>query len=226
MNNWDLISDLVDSGVLKSSQIIEAFKNVDRVDFVPDYFKEFPYVDAPLSIGYGQTISQPTTVAIMLELLHPQKGDHVLDIGSGSGWTTTLLAYIVGDSGKVAGKEIIPELVEFGSKNLAKYNFINATISTAVSTTPEISDPGSKTLDINNSQVQQPLWLIGTPGVLYDRILVSASAEKFPSELLGQLKNDGRLVIPVQNSIWLYKKDKKGEISKEEYPGFVFVPLK
>src|SRR3989344_1328532 len=90
-----LIDPLVLSGVLKSRGIIEAFQRVDRADFVPDEFRDSAYVDEPLPIGYGQTISQPWTVAFMLELLAPEGGESILDIGSGSGWQTALLAYIV-----------------------------------------------------------------------------------------------------------------------------------
>lgn len=189
--------------VLKNPRIIEAFEKIDRADFVLPEFHQEAHEDYPLPIGGGGTISQPYTVAFMLELLQPEPGDKILDIGSGSGWSTALLAQIVGEQGKVVGLEIVPELVEFGQKNLAKYNFPNAEIRQAT--------PG----------------VVGLPNESpFDRILVSAAASKIPEELIGQLKSPGRLVIPVQNSIWLVKKNSAGQISKTEYPGFVFVPLK
>ncbi|MGZ5208473.1 MAG: hypothetical protein ACXWB0_05575 [Sulfuricurvum sp.] len=119
--NQELIDHLIASGVLYSPAAIEAFWRCGRNLFVPEELYENTYGDYPLSIGMGQTISQPTTVAIMLELLNPQKGNKVLDIGSGSGWTTALLASIVGKDGFVEGVERVPFLVEYGKlkgKNL------------------------------------------------------------------------------------------------------------
>src|SRR4030043_618460 len=80
-----LIDKLIKEGYLKTSLIIEAFRNVRREDFVLEELKEEADINAPLPIGYGQTISQPLTVAFMLELLQPQAGDTILDVGSGSG---------------------------------------------------------------------------------------------------------------------------------------------
>ena len=141
----------------------------------------------------------------MLELLELKEGLKVLDVGSGSGWTTALLAYIVGKKGEVVGVEVIPELVSFGRENIAKYhNGSNISIFPAEGT------------------VGYPLK---SP---YDRILVSASADEIPPELIKQLKVWGVMVIPVKNSIYklVRKSDSISDTSKEEYPGFVFVPLK
>ena len=129
LNKKGLIEHLKSSGVLKNSNIIEAFEKIDRADFVLEEHKLESYEDHPIPIGRGQTISQPTTVAFMLELLSVQKGDKVLDIGSGSGWTTALLSELVGSTGEVFGVERVSELVEFGSKNLAKYDFKNSSAS-------------------------------------------------------------------------------------------------
>jgi protein-L-isoaspartate(D-aspartate) O-methyltransferase len=97
--------------------INQAFKSVQRVDFVPDNLKDQASIDAPLPIGFGQTISQPTTVRLMMEWLGVQPGEKVLDIGAGSGWTTALLSSMVGRKGKVFAIERIPELVQFGRDN-------------------------------------------------------------------------------------------------------------
>jgi protein-L-isoaspartate(D-aspartate) O-methyltransferase len=102
-SNGELIDSMIYSGVLKTPKIIKAFEKIDRRYFVPKQFLDNIYVDAPLPIGKNQTISQPTTVAFMLELLDAQEGDDILDIGSGSGWTTALLSEIVGESGSVRG---------------------------------------------------------------------------------------------------------------------------
>ena len=118
VNNEILISHLKEKELLNSKELESAFRVIDRVDFVAEDHKVEAYEDYPLPIGFGQTISQPTTVAFMLELLDLEKGDKVLDVGSGSGWTTSLIAEIVKPQGKVWGVEIIPEMVEFGRKNL------------------------------------------------------------------------------------------------------------
>ncbi|MDC0449100.1 protein-L-isoaspartate O-methyltransferase [bacterium] len=188
--------------VLKTPEIISAFEDIDRIDFVRPEDRNYAYADVPLGIGYGQTISQPFTVAFMLEQLKPKKGHKILDVGSGSGWTTALLAHIVGESGTVVGMEIIPELVSFGRSNLQKYGFKNATIEQATE--------GS----------------VGKPDQKFDRILVSAAAREMPQELILQLKPNGVLVIPVENSIFKVNKDSKGNITDQEFPGFAFVPLK
>ncbi len=116
-----LVSELVERGRLKTPEIIKAFEKIDRANFM-GYKTDLSYVDNAFPIGHGQTISQPTTVAIMFELLQPKPGDKVLDIGSGSGWTTALLSEIVGPKGKVYSIEIIKELYKFGKKNVEKYS--------------------------------------------------------------------------------------------------------
>ena len=119
-----LIDSLIQESWLKTPRIIEAFQKIKRADFMPENMRDSAEVQEAFPIGYGQTISQPLTVAFMLELLQPEPGDKILDIGSGSGWTTALLAYIVGKQGKIIAIETIPELKEFGERNVSKYNFI------------------------------------------------------------------------------------------------------
>src|SRR5450830_1043363 len=94
--------------------ISNAFNEIDRVDFVPNDQKSRAHLDIPLPIGHGQTISQPYTVRRMLEWLDARAGDIILDVGSGSGWTTVLLSFIVGPDGVVYAVERIPELLKFG----------------------------------------------------------------------------------------------------------------
>ncbi|WP_295007927.1 methyltransferase domain-containing protein [Sulfurimonas sp.] len=199
-SNSEMVDYLIDIGALRSKNIIEAFRNIDRADFVADARAADIYEDYPLGIGRGQTISQPRTVAMMMEMLSPEEGQKILDIGSGSGWTTALLAYIVGESGSVIGVEKVAELVKFGSANLNKYNFKNV----------KIMEAGDK---------------LGIDGETFERILVSAAAEEFPYELKSQLKVGGKIVIPVQNSIYEMTKDKNGELDGVEHYGFTFVPL-
>ena len=198
--NSDLIDHLINTGALRSSNITDAFVHVDRVDFVDDPRIPDIYGDYPLPIGHGQTISQPTTVAMMLEMLSPHKGEKILDIGSGSGWTTALLSYIVGDEGSVTGLERVDYLVKFGADNLKKYRF-------------------------KNTKIIQAGEELGIVDEKFDRILVSAAADEFPKELTRQLKVGGKLVVPVQNSIFEVTKKESGELEIVEHYGFAFVPL-
>jgi protein-L-isoaspartate(D-aspartate) O-methyltransferase len=201
------IDDLIKDGWLKTPKIIEAFKKIKREDFLPEEMKNLADVNEALPIGFSQTISQPLTVAFMLELLQPKPGDKILDIGAGSGWTTALLSFIVRqkNGGKVIAIEIIKELKEFGEKNVDKYGFIEDGVVKYV-----LGD-GSKGFKIDSS---------------YDKILVSASSlSGVPEELKNQLRIGGRLVLPIKDSIWLYIKKSDNEFQKKEYPGFVFVPL-
>ncbi len=199
-----LVQKLVASGYLKTPRIIKAFRKIDRADFVLERFKKDAYINAPLPIGYGQTISQPQTVAFMLELLRPEEGNKILDIGSGSGWQTALLSEIVGAKGHVFAMEIISELKEFGEKNVAEYGFIAKGIAKFIL--------AGGTIGLSE---EAP----------FDRIIVAASGEKMPIALKKELKVGGRLVIPVKNSIWLIIKKGEDDFEEKEYPGFVFVPL-
>jgi len=100
--------------------IDNAFKKIRRDKFVQESDRDIAHIDTALSIGYGQTISQPSTVRMMLEWLDARPGHKVLDVGSGSGWTSALLAEIVGTEGRVFAVEKIPELVEIGRENCKK----------------------------------------------------------------------------------------------------------
>lgn len=202
MQQQNLYEHLKNSIGFGSKHIASAFQEVDRADFVLPEYKAEAYADYPLPIGLGQTISQPSTVLMMLNWLNPKPGEHILDVGSGSGWTTALLAEIAGKQGSVLGLEIIPELVELGTKNLERYRFSNAEIR-----------PSPKSF----AKFQ--------PG-LFDKILVSAAAQKLPHELVKLLKTGGLMVVPVQDSVFRIEKISETEIKETEYPGFAFVPLK
>ncbi len=200
----DLIELLIKEEYLKTPAIIEAFRKIDRFDFVIDYLKTEAYRNSPLGIGFGQTISQPLTVAVMLELLQPEPGQKILDIGSGSGWSTALLCEIVGGGGKVYGVEIVPELSEFGRKNVSHYNFVRQGIAEFVCA------DGSK----------------GLPDKApFDRIISAASSQQVPEAWKKQLKIGGRLVLPMRQSLWLIIKKSENDFEEKEYPGFIFVPL-
>ena len=198
-NNDYLVDYLISNGVLKSETLINAFRKIDRKDFVLLEEQDIPYLDTALQIGYGQTISQPYVVAFMLELLDLEPANKVLDIGSGSGYTTALISQSIGKIGYVFGLEKIPALVEFGKQNLKKYEIYNAFISRA-----------SYDLGIRLKK--------------FDRILVSAAAQDFPMELLDQLEEGGKMVIPIKNSIYLIEK-KEGKVYEKRFGDFSFVPL-
>ncbi|HSX47311.1 MAG TPA: methyltransferase domain-containing protein, partial [Patescibacteria group bacterium] len=127
-NNSDWSKRLVNLGILKSSNLIKSFSTVKREDFIPSEYIEYAYIDSPIEIGHGQTNSQPSLVASMLELLSPKLGHSILDVGCGSGWTTALLTTSVGPKGKVIGTERIPSLVNFAKNNLKKYKYKNVEI--------------------------------------------------------------------------------------------------
>ena len=218
----NLINSLIKDGYLKTPEIIEAFKAIDRADFVPEEYKSEAYVNAPLPIGFNQTISQPLTVAFMIELLEPKAGDKILDVGSGSGWTPALLAHITsgGKSSEVGlpniedteGKEAlvfslerIPELKEFAEKNIAKYGFVEKGIVKI------IHADGSK-----GYKKEAP----------YDKIIAGAASEAdIPEAWKRQLKIGGRIVSPVGQSIIVLDKISKKDYNQKEYFGFSFVPL-
>ncbi len=199
-----LVDDLIKEGWLKTDKVIDAFRSIDRADFMPEEIRNLAEVNEAFSIGFDQTISQPLVVAFMIEKLQVSEGDIVLDIGSGSGWTTALLSYLVGDKGKVVALEVIPELREFGEKNVSKYNFIKkGTAQFALA-------DGTK-----GYKSEAP----------FDKILASAAVQdKIPLAWKKQLKEGGIIVTPVRHSIWVLEK-KGGKLKKEEHEGFTFVPL-
>jgi protein-L-isoaspartate(D-aspartate) O-methyltransferase len=199
-----LIQRMKDRGILQSPTLEEAFREVDRCLFVPKHLKDQCYDDHPLPIGEGQTISQPSTVAFMLELLQVEKGSCVLDVGSGSCWTTALIAAMTGETGKVIALERISILADFGRRNLEKGCWPHA-------------------------EVHHANGLYGwEPAAPYDRILVSAAASQVPNELVRQLKADGRLVVPISDflgNMMLIIKQPDGRLKRETHAGFAFVPF-
>ena len=179
-----------------------AFAATPRSLFLPPEERRHAGHDGPLPIGCGMTCSQPRTVAAMLRLLDVQPGQRVLDVGSGSGWTTALLAHLTGPAGEVLGLELEPDLVALGAAHLAATRRPAARI--------EAARPGA----------------LGDPaGAPYDRVLVSAEADALPEALVSQLGAGGRMVIPVAGTMLLVRASSRGpEVTR--HGAYLFVPLR
>lgn len=185
------------------TRIVQAVSATPREEFLPEKLRSRAHEDRPLPIGRNQTNSQPTTVKDMLYLLDVPPGAKVLDVGSGSGWTTALLAELTGSTGSVLGVEIEPELVEFGKGNLGKFN-----------------RPWARIVEATKGRLGQP------DEAPFDRILVSAAARKMPPELFAQLAPGGILVMPVRGQLWRVVKDENGKPVIDRLGEYLFVPLR
>lgn len=186
-------------------RVTQAFRAQHRRDFLPRGVRRRAAEDVPLPIGHGQTNSQPSTVAAMLRLLDVPVGARVLDVGSGSGWTTALLAHLVGPGGSVLGLELVPDLAQRGAAALAASNQPWARIEAV------------------------PLGVIGRPEEgPYDRILVSAEATALPEELTAQLAPGGLLVIPVRGEMLRVRRTGPGptDLETTRHGRYRFVPLR
>lgn len=197
-----LVRHLVRSGHISKPEIVKAMENVCRHLFVPENVQKYAYEDCPLEIGLDQTISAPHMVGIMVESLDIRAGQKILEIGTGLGYHSAIVSSVLGESGHVYTIECHPELAVSAKEKLKDYQ--NVTV---------IVGDGSKGL-----KEYAP----------YDRIFVTCAAPDIPEPLIEQLKENGKLLIPVgerfmQDLILLEKKNNK--ISKRNLGGCVFVPL-
>jgi len=186
---------------ISDKKVLEAFRKVPRHEFVPLELRERAYGDYPLPVGNSQTISQPYMVALMTECLALKGDERVLEIGTGSGYQAAVLAEIAKE---VYSVERIPKLAEDAKTNLEKAGYANCRIKV---------DDG--TLG----------WQEYAP---YDGIIVTAGAPGVPENLVAQLKDGGRLVIPVGSRLSqvLTIVDKSGGIAAaRQVLGCIFVPL-
>ena len=205
MDNKNLRKKMLETQLIlrgiRDQRVLEAFGAVEREKFVPDKFKNDAYGDFPLSIGHGQTISQPYMVACMTEQLGLRGNEKVLEIGTGSGYQTAILAKL---AEKVYSIERIPELAEGAKKILEDLGYNNIEIKV-----------GDGTLG----------WREYAP---YDAIIVTAGAPDAPQALIDQLAERGRLVIPIGDRftqmLTLIEK-KHGKIETTPVTGCMFVPL-
>lgn len=200
-----LIDQLVADKVLSTPQIIDAFRKVSRHLFVTHQFKADAHINTPLPIGFGQTISQPLTVALMLEALQVEPGQRVLDVGAGSGWTAALLAELVGSTGSVVALERIPQLRQQAEANVRAAGYTKIEFHTA-----------------DGAQG----WADAAP---FDRIHVAAAAHhEIPPALKEQLAIGGRLVVPVgeeTQDVVVVVRETETSFHETRHPGFQFVPL-
>jgi len=186
---------------IADNRVVEAMKRVPREAFVSQEQYHAAYDDRPLGIGFGQTISQPFIVALMVQALELRGDEKVLELGAGSGYEAAILAEL---TQKVVTVECIPELAESAKQVLAQLGYSNIEVRVA-----------GRTLG----------WPDGAP---YDAIIVSAGAPTVPQVLLEQLTWNGRLVIPVgsrwqQELLRVTKLKKRNNI--ENLGGCYFVPL-
>ena len=186
----------------RADDVSAAMAGLDRARFLPPAQVPHAREDRALPLFHGQTGSQPSTVAAMLRLLEVPVGASVLDVGSGSGWTTAILARLVGPAGHVLGLEIDPDLAAFGAANLAAWDLPWARI--------EPADP---------RVLGRPM-----PGG-WPRILVSAAARRLPGALVAQLADDARMVLPVRRRMTLVVRQGGGRPQISTHGEYLFVPL-
>ncbi|MGA7212823.1 MAG: protein-L-isoaspartate(D-aspartate) O-methyltransferase [Terrimicrobiaceae bacterium] len=190
------------AGGITNAAVLEAMTEVPRHEFVPEALRPRAYADGPLPIGHGQTISQPFIVAYMTQALELSKEDTVLEVGTGSGYQAAILGKLAKE---VYTIEIVPPLAESARNILAKLGFQNVHVKL-----------GDGYLG----------WPEAAP---FDAIIVTCAPDRVPEPLVSQLKEGGRLVIPVgeaggvQKLILLRKKN--GEISKTSMLDVRFVPM-
>ncbi len=196
-----MVDELIRRGYVHDRRVIEALREVPRHVFVPPEYRSQAYVDTPLPIGFGQTISAPSIVAMMTELLKPDPEDKVLEIGTGSGYQAAVLAKLVKH---VYTIEIIPELAEAARKRLKELGFDNVTVKCG-----------------DGYQG----WPEHAP---FDGIIVTCAPTKIPQPLVDQLKEGGRMVVPVgpqwHQELYLLEKV-HGQIKRRAIIPVLFVPM-
>ncbi len=199
----NLVKSLKEKGIIKTKKVEEAFLKTPREKFVPEKQKNNAYKDTPLKIGKNQTISAPHMVAIMCEELDISKGQKILEIGAGSGYHAAIVANIIGENGQIYTVERFSELAKQAEENLKKANINNATIKTR---------DGSEGLK---------------EFAPYDRIYVTCASPDIPPPLEEQLRDPGKLMVPIGNTFCILTilEKQKGEINKKNLGGCAFVPL-
>lgn len=200
-----MVQEQIISRGITDEKVLDAMRKVERHLFVPEHSRYNAYQDFPIPIGEGQTISQPYIIALMIELLELKSSDKVLEIGTGSGYQTALLAEM---ADTVCSIERIASLARKARDLLNKLNYENIYI--------KVSD-GTKGWGNTYPSIKE-----------FDAIIISAAAPKIPEKLVEQLANNGRMILPYGNrfSQILTRLTKRGnDIDREEFGGCIFVPL-
>lgn len=185
-------------------EVIEAMNRIDRKIFVSEEYEESAYLEVPLPIGFGQTISAPHMVGIMCSALNLSHGDKVLEIGTGSGYNAAVISLLVGDDGHVYTIERIAELAEIARRRMELLRIKNVTVVVG---------------DGKNGLAEY------SP---FDKIVLTCYARKIPEQLLSQLSDNGVLLCPVGNElVQVLKRITKvrGKIHEENLMEVKFVPL-
>ncbi|HET9948111.1 MAG TPA: protein-L-isoaspartate(D-aspartate) O-methyltransferase [Longimicrobiales bacterium] len=198
-----MVADQIEARGVRHPGVLDAMRSVPRHEFVPAERRALAYEDMPLPIGLGQTISQPYVVALMTELLDPEPGDRILEVGTGSGYQAAVAARLVAE---VYTIEIVPELARSAAERLER-------------------------LGVENVRVREGDGYLGWPEEApFDGILVTAGADEVPPPLVEQLAPGGRMVIPVGDAragqvLRVLEKLPDGEVSERDVLPVRFVPL-
>jgi len=198
----EMVADQIANRGVEDESVLAAMRAVPRHEFVPDRYLDQAYEDHPLPIGNGQTISQPYIVALMTEILQVEAGDRVLEVGTGSGYQAAVLAEL---DTEVYTVEIIPELATQAEARMDRL--------------------GYEDVHVLNADGYFG-WEEHAP---YDAIIVTAAPDHLPNPLTEQLKDDGRMVIPIGpigavQTLWLFEKQ-DGELISSNLGPVRFVPL-
>jgi len=189
------------NGIVKSKRVIEAFRKTRREDFIPEEYKKEAYEDIPLPIAKGQTISQPTTIAAMLEFLDVKENSKILEVGAGSGYNAALMSCLT--KNKIITMERIAELAELARTNIKRAGIKNVEVVHADGT--------------DGYEKEAP----------YDRIIATCGSTHIPGAWKDQLKNNGILVVPVghEEREMIVAKKAKDALKAETKGLYRFVPL-
>ena len=204
---WDvlarrnMVTDQIQARGIEDERVIDAMLNVQRHKFVPTMYEKLAYIDRPLPIGEGQTISQPYIVALMTECLQLSETDRVFEVGTGSGYQAAILSLIVEE---VYTVEIIEVLADSAARRLERLGF-------------------------DNVHVRHGDGYLGWPEAApFDAIIITCAPPTLPQPLVEQLAEGGRLIVPLGEDyqiLTLYRKV-EGVLKKEEIAPVLFVPMK
>lgn len=209
------VDDLRQEKILRNTEVIRAMGKVPREEFLPTEVRPYAYTDSPIPIGHGQTTSALHMTALFCEFGEMKLGQRILEVGGGCGYMSCVYAEVVAPSeqpkeswGHVWSAEIIPELAEFGKKNIERLGYADRVTF--------IEADASEGL-----QEEAP----------FDLIIVTSAAPGIPSELTDQVKAGGILLIPVggpqfYQELMRIRKNKDGSLSRENMGGVAFVPMK